>query len=127
MTLGPLHDTRNFRGRRRQGDVRWRYDPIGQLLTLGTRLPAIVGGRRQSQIGEDRRQTAVRTQLLRTPNGCQDARLFGRRVAPTRRYRQRPFLSCRFSALSSAMTACSRCTSARNCSSAGRTFFRPRA
>ena len=127
MTLRPLHDTLNFLGRRRQGGVRWDDDPIGQLLTLGARLPAIVGGHWQSQIGEDRRQTAVGTELLCAPNGCQDVRLFVRRMSPTRRYRQCPFLSCRFSALSSAMTACRRCTSASNCSSAGRTFLRPRA
>ena len=92
MTLRALHDTLNFLGRRRQGDVRRDHDPIGQLLTLGTRLPAIVGGQRESQIGEYRRQTAFRTKLLGAPNGGQDVRLFVRRVSPIGGHRQRPFL-----------------------------------
>ena len=85
MTLRALHDTLNFLGRRRQGGVRRDDGSICQLLTLGALLPAIVGGQRQAQIREYRRQTAFGTKLLRTRNGRQDARLFVRRVAPTRR------------------------------------------
>jgi hypothetical protein len=126
MALRAVHDTLNFLGRRRHRGVRRHDHVIGQLPAQGALLPPIICGDRQSQISENRCETARRTELLRTGKGRQDGRLFVCRVTPARRYRQRPFLSCRFSALSSAMTACSRCTSARSCSSAGRTFFRPR-
>ena len=127
MTVCALDDTLNFLRRRRQGGVRGHHDSIRQLLVLGTLLPAIVSRWRKSQVRQNRRQTAVGTQLLSARDGVQDGHFFVRRVSPTGRYRQRPFFSCRFSALSSAMTACRRWTSASNCSSAGRILFRPRA
>ena len=126
MALRAVHDTLNFLGRRRHRGVRRHDHVIGQMLAPGALLPPIIRGDRQSQISENRCETARRTELLRTGKSRQDGRLFVCRVTPGRRYRQRPFLSCRFSALSSAMTACRRWTSASNCSSAGRTFFRPR-
>ncbi len=126
VALRTLNHEFNLLWRRRNRGVRRNDQAIRQWLTHPALLPAIVGRPREPQIGENRSEVAIGTELVRTGNGAQDRCLFVGRVTPVGGYRQRPFLSCRFSALSSAMTACRRWTSAKRCSSAGRTFFRPR-
>lgn len=78
--------------------------PIVQPLDLGPRLPGIVRGGRQPQLLKDRVNGLIRAALGDFDRG-QEASFLLAPVAPMGFYSQRPFLSVRFSALSSATTA----------------------
>jgi hypothetical protein len=78
---------------------------IREPAVIGSMGPAAISSQWQSQLSQKGLKTSSRAPSLCVCDRFEDLRLLGGRVAMVRRNYQRPFFSCKFSLVISAMTS----------------------